>query len=42
MANASFEALTVVMFQVEVFWFVMLCTVVVGYQPFRGPCYLCL
>jgi hypothetical protein len=29
-----------VMFHVEVFWDVMLCCVVVGYQHFRGPCYL--
>jgi hypothetical protein len=30
----------VVMFQVKVFWVVTLCSVVVGYQCFRGPCYL--
>jgi hypothetical protein len=29
-----------VMFQVEVFWFVTPCSVVVGYQRFRGPCCL--
>jgi hypothetical protein len=27
-------------FQVEVFWVVMLCSVVVEYQHFRGPCCL--
>jgi hypothetical protein len=32
------EAFMVVMFQVEVFWVVTLCSVVVGYQHFRGPC----
>jgi hypothetical protein len=37
----NFEAFTVVMFQVEVFWVVvMLCSVVVGHQHFRGLCYL--
>jgi len=30
----------VVMFQVEVLWVEMLCSVVVGYQRFRGPCRL--
>jgi hypothetical protein len=30
---ASFE-------QVEVFWVVMQCSVLVGYQHFRGPCCL--
>jgi hypothetical protein len=34
------EGLMVVKFQVEVFWVVTLCSVVVGYQCFRGPCYL--
>jgi hypothetical protein len=29
-----------VMFQDEVFWFVTLCNVVVGYQCFRGSCHL--
>jgi len=37
---ASFEALTAVMFQVQVFRIVMLCNVVVGYQRFRSPCCL--
>jgi len=36
----SFEALTVVMLQVKVFWVVMPCNVLVGYQRFRGPCCL--
>jgi hypothetical protein len=35
---ASFEAFTGVMFHVEVFWIVTPCSVVVGYQGFRGPC----
>jgi hypothetical protein len=30
----------VVMFQVEVFWVVTLCSAVIGYQRFRGPCCL--
>jgi hypothetical protein len=34
---ASFEASTVVMFQVEIFWFVTLCSDVVGYQRFGSP-----
>jgi len=38
----SFEAFTAVMFQVEVFWVVTPCNVVVGYQRFRGPCCFCL
>jgi hypothetical protein len=33
---ASFEALTVVMFQVEVFWVVTSCNVLVEFQCFRG------
>jgi hypothetical protein len=28
------------MFQVEVFWVVTLCNIVVGYQRVRGPCCL--
>jgi hypothetical protein len=35
--DASFEAFTGVMFQVEVFWVVTPCSVVVGYQNFRSP-----
>jgi hypothetical protein len=34
----SFEAFTAVMFQVEVFWVVTLCSYMVGYQRFGGPC----
>jgi len=34
---ARFETSSVVMFQVEVFWVVTPCSVVVGYQRFRGP-----
>jgi len=33
----SFEAFIAVMFQVKVFWVVMLCSAVVGYQHIRGP-----
>jgi hypothetical protein len=37
----SFEAFTVVVFQVEVFWVVTPCGVMVGgYQLFRSPCCL--
>jgi hypothetical protein len=38
-SNASFEVFTAVMIQVEVFWFVTPCSVVVvvGYQRFRAP-----
>jgi len=36
----SFGTFTAVMFQVEVFWVVTPCSVVVGYQSFRGPCCL--
>jgi hypothetical protein len=38
-SDESFEVFTAVMFQVEVFWAVTPCNVVVGYQPFRGQCY---
>jgi len=38
--DASFEAFTAVMIQVEVFQVVTLCSVVVEYQCFRGHCYL--
>jgi hypothetical protein len=34
--DTSFEAFTVMMFQVEVFWVVTLCSVVVGHQRFKG------
>jgi hypothetical protein len=33
----EFEAFTAVMFQVKVFWVMTQCSVVVGYQYFRGP-----
>jgi hypothetical protein len=36
--GASFEASTAMMFQVEVFWVATLCSVMVGYQRFRGQC----
>jgi hypothetical protein len=38
--EASFKALTAVMFQVEIFWVVTPCSAVVGYRRFGGPCYL--
>jgi hypothetical protein len=38
--KSCFEAFTAAMFQVEVFWVVTSCSVVVGYQCFRGPYYL--
>jgi hypothetical protein len=38
--DANFEAFTAMMFQVEVFWFVSLYSVIVGYQSFRSPCCL--
>jgi hypothetical protein len=36
----SFETFMAVVFQVEVFRLVTPCNVVVGYQRFRGLCYL--
>jgi hypothetical protein len=39
---ASFEAFTVVMFQVEVFWVVTSYSAVVGYHHFRGSHFLCI
>jgi len=33
-----FEIFTAVKIQVEFFWVIMPCSVVVGYQCFRGPC----
>jgi hypothetical protein len=36
----SIEAFTAVMFRVEVFWVVTPCSGIIGYQCFRGPCYL--
>jgi hypothetical protein len=38
--GVRFEALAVVKIQAEVFWVVMLGSIVVGYQCFRGPCCL--
>jgi len=35
---AAFEVFTAVKIQVEVFWVVTPCSVVVGYRRFRGPC----
>jgi hypothetical protein len=36
----SFETFTAMMFQVEVFWVVTPCSIVVRYQHCRGPCCL--
>jgi len=36
--DVRFEVFMVVKIQVEVFWVVTLCSIVVGYQCFRGPC----
>jgi hypothetical protein len=38
--NVRFEVLRVVKTQVEVFWVVMQCSVVVGYQCLGGACCL--
>jgi hypothetical protein len=38
--DARFEAFMVMKVPAEVFWVVMLCNVMVGYQCFRGPCCL--
>jgi hypothetical protein len=38
--DVKFEVFIAVKIQAEVFWVVMLCNVVVGYQCFRGPCCL--
>jgi len=38
--DVRFEVFMVVKIQVKVFWVVMLCSVVVGYQHFGGPCCL--
>jgi hypothetical protein len=40
--HMRFEVSTAVKIQTDVFWVVMSCTVVVGYQCFRGLCCLCL
>jgi len=37
---ARFEAFTAAIFEVEVFWAVTPCSVVVGFKRFRGPCCL--
>jgi hypothetical protein len=34
------EVFTAVMIEVSVFWVVTPCSVVVGYQSYRGPCCL--
>jgi hypothetical protein len=36
----KFEVFMAAKIQVEVFWVVTPCSVVVGYQRFRGPCCL--
>jgi hypothetical protein len=38
--HAKFEVFTVVKIQVEVFWVVMPCSIMVGYKRFRGPSWL--
>jgi hypothetical protein len=35
-----FQAFTTVKIQIEILWVVTPCSVVVGYQRFRGPCCL--
>jgi hypothetical protein len=40
MRNAKSEVFTAVKIQVDVFWFVTPCSVVVGYQRFGGPSWL--
>jgi len=37
---ARYEVITEVKIQVKVFWVVSLCSVVVGYKCFGGPCCL--
>jgi hypothetical protein len=37
---ARYEVFTAVKIQVDVFWVVTPCSVVVGYRRFRGPCYI--
>jgi hypothetical protein len=39
-SSARCEVFTTVKIQVKVFWVVMLCIIVVGYDHFRGPCSL--
>jgi hypothetical protein len=38
--NVIFEAFTAVKIQVEVFWVMSPCSVMIGYQLLRGPCCL--
>jgi hypothetical protein len=38
--EGTFEVFTTVKIRIEVFWVVTLCSVVVGYQRFGGPCCL--
>jgi len=38
--ETNFKTFMAVMFQLEVFWVMTLCSVVVRYQCFRGPCCL--
>jgi len=40
MLHVSFQTFKTFMFHVEVTWVVMLCSEVVGYQHFIGPCCL--
>jgi hypothetical protein len=39
-SETRFEVCTAVKIQVAVFWIMAPCSVVVGYQRFRGPCCL--
>jgi hypothetical protein len=38
--GARFEVFTVLTNQIKVFWVVIPCSVAIGYQCFREPCYL--
>jgi len=40
MIYVRFEVFMAVKIQIEVFWVVMPCSVVLGYKHFRGPCCL--
>jgi hypothetical protein len=39
-SKERFESFTAAMFEIEVFWVVMPCSVALGYRRFRGPCCL--
>jgi hypothetical protein len=42
MLHGRFDFFMVVKIEFVVFWVVELSSVVVGYQHFEGPCYVCL